>query len=499
MEGNNSDVQKVTLKQLKTNLKDALRKSGVLDNVKAQIRKEFISSLSGKQSKFVNPTYSLNTRILSSLIHHYFKRHLLTNALSVFAAECGLEAQTALSEEDIIQAMHFGPKSFVHRTFLEFTNRENSTRSLLEMIIEEAGNKAFSGSVDIAIQTDTNGQRVRDSLDFHIREIQSSYSTKKDLERLTPVRTIEERMLIFQREVEERYRRELTAQLEYIRENEISKMRLEENQKARASLDILRREYEEEYQKRLQIHIQKEAENIQNTSERERNLQHTQYEARQRMQLEMDNIRNREIASTRKIELETQGLRSLENRLKESQYLLESREKEISRRENEIENIAKEKGEKARIEAKNTVQNELDLLMRERATIRLERQRLDEDRSIASSELEVCGEFRKKLHESQNILMERDLEIQSLQKRLFKLEISRVEELKEIEQITRSTSLGIAGIGGGDRDIPTVTKILTLAQRNIELETRVKMLTENLQQTQSDLARLRDTSHKLES
>ena len=112
-----------TLKQLKVNLKDALKKSGVLNSVKAQIRKEFITSLSDHhsgQSARRKQAPDLRERLSLSVVYHFLQHRNYNHALSVFAAECGLDSKNAwLSEMDIIKSLQFGSKSEVYRLMSE--------------------------------------------------------------------------------------------------------------------------------------------------------------------------------------------------------------------------------------------------------------------------------------------------------------------------------------------------------------------------------------------
>ena len=93
-----AEAETQTLKQLKINLKDALRKSGVLNSVKAQIRREFIVGLSDKlPSKTVAPANGLDLRerLSLSILYHFLQQRGMTHSLSVFAAECGLDSKLA--------------------------------------------------------------------------------------------------------------------------------------------------------------------------------------------------------------------------------------------------------------------------------------------------------------------------------------------------------------------------------------------------------------------
>lgn len=52
---------------------------------------------------------------------------------------------------------------------------------------------------------------------------------------------------------------------------------------------------------------------------------------------EIDELRSRESAAVRRMELEAQGIRALEHRMKESLHTIETREADLARREKAVE------------------------------------------------------------------------------------------------------------------------------------------------------------------
>jgi hypothetical protein len=155
--------------------------------------------------------------------------------------------------------------------------------------------------------------------DQQVRELHLSYTTRRETERLLPNKTIEERMIAFQRECEDRFRKDYESQLNQVRSMEMSRIRSEEANKKRVEIDLARKELEGSYQHRLQAHMDREAESMRIAADKARQASMLEYESRQRMQRELDDLRTREENSRRKIELETQGIRMLESRLKETQ------------------------------------------------------------------------------------------------------------------------------------------------------------------------------------
>jgi hypothetical protein len=448
--GGEADTQ--TLKQLKVNLKDALRRSGVLDSVKAQIRKEFIGGLTGqlpvKANSHADGKLDLRERLSLSVIYHFLRHRNFTHALSVFAAECGLDSKAAwLSEIDIVRSLQFGTQTEIYKAVSEKENQSNDTddtslqsgQSVFDALLSHLSSDIGRGTVtEISVQTDdaTNIRGPRESLEHQMQNLRKSYICRRDAERAAPTKSIEEKMIQFQRECEERYRRDSESYVNYMKETEISKVRLEESLKARAESEILRKELEGDYQRRLQDHAERESSSNRAFSDRDRQMQQSQYEARQQMQREIDDLRGREKSGIRKLELESQGLQMLELRLKEAKAVIESRERECSRKEKQTQDLFTDSVEKAKLEARSYMRSEMEDLNHERSGLRIEKQRLEDLRSSQEMMVESANSSRQLLREAQAELLVREDEVEVLQKKLYALndKLSRFPDDWEVEE-----------------------------------------------------------------
>jgi oral-facial-digital syndrome 1 protein len=409
-----ANTNRITAKELRDNLKEALRKSGALDSVKAQIRKEFIDTIGQKKNK-ITKEKSLHNRILFSIVYHFLKKNTLVHSLSVYTAEIGLQSSEVLSEEDVLLGLNFGSKSkSVLHIKAENESNSNNVESVLDVLIKESSTNSHRTCVSSSTQTELCGPSVREDLDNQIRNLNISFFNRRESANLLHVKSIEERMIEFQRQCEERVRKDFDAQLATFREIEINKIRFEEANKMNIAIELTRRDMEADFHRRLQAHAERESESLRNASDRERQLEQLQYESRQRMQREIDDIRARETASLRKVDLETQGLRVLEARLKEAQILLSSREKELSRKEKEFEITSREFMDKAREDARLSIQSEMDVLLRERATLMLERQKFDDMKDDDAAMSMAVNEMRKKHREMQESIILKDDEIAAL-------------------------------------------------------------------------------------
>lgn len=200
----------------------ALKKTGVLNSVKAHIRKEFINNISNKKSNVKTLNNSLKIRIVISLIYHFLKLNGLNHTLSVLVAECGYESVGFLSEIDLMESLKLNnyhsntnnQSLNVRRShnYHNFNLHEDEVESVLEKLVE-ISSKLEKHCIDASIQTDLAGPGIREVLDNQIKELHLSYLTRRETERLLPNKTIEERMLSYQRECEERLKKEYDSQV----------------------------------------------------------------------------------------------------------------------------------------------------------------------------------------------------------------------------------------------------------------------------------------------
>lgn len=442
----------VSLKQLKENLRSALKQSGCLTNVKAQIRKEFIQSITGTGPSILSKTRlvesdSLNSskrpgdlhdRVVYSLIYNYLSGRKLVNTLSVYVAEYGSYDTKSflLSPIDIIATLQLGSSSAVYKEVMNHelkpaadssTNSPNF-QSVLDLLIQHSFSN-INRRVETSTQTDGSGYTATELVDLQLKDIRANYLKRRADDRSNPLRTVEERMIIFERECEERYRRDLEMQMAYFRDNEAAKVRLEERQKARHEFDLLKRELEGDFKYRLDNHRDREIELNKRAEEKERHFQQLLFDARQKMQQEIDDLRNQEQLITRKLEIESQSLRVLESRLKESQTALEVREHDVARREREVVENTKTLNLKSKEEARANVRLEMDAIMTDRTALILERQRFEEEKGFHTSLIENAKLARQQLQETQNSLLLREDELASYKRRFEQLELRKAEEL----------------------------------------------------------------------
>lgn len=171
-------------------------------------------------------------------------------------------------------------------------------------------------------------------------------------------------------------------------------------------------------------------------SEQERQFQRNQYDARQAMQREIDDLRSRETALMRKYELESQGIKMLELRLKESLNMIESRERELASREHKMEEQSANNMDIAHRKAREFVQKELEAISIEKSSLMVERRKLDDEKAANAALIQSSKALRVQLQQALEDLIAKDDEILSIKRSHDTQEALRKAEDQQLLEVT---------------------------------------------------------------
>jgi hypothetical protein len=166
-------------------------------------------------------------------------------------------------------------------------------------------------------------------------------------------------------------------------------------------------------------------------------------------------LKQKEASVQRRIEIESTGLKLLEQRLKEVQELLEIREKDVSRREKEVGESIEMYRSDARKEAKIQLQLELELADTEKSKILLEKQQFERDKK--NFDALVKEEVRKMTKELHSAVDDKDLDIQALRDKVAELHLT-IKKANDEEN--RALLAGIDEVDSDDSVVMTKTKLV---------------------------------------
>lgn len=124
----------ISAKDLHENLKNVIKTSGILNDVKASIRKDIILQLISKQRPQHQSKLDFRSRIAQSVVYQYLRANDLLKTLSVFEAESGVESNSILSEDELNDALRLQKLSINSETF-----NSNSTLDKLVRVFQADG------------------------------------------------------------------------------------------------------------------------------------------------------------------------------------------------------------------------------------------------------------------------------------------------------------------------------------------------------------------------
>ncbi len=112
-------------------------------------------------------------------------------------------------------------------------SKPESTPLLLDIVDVIKSHKSLRpGKVDSFMQTEEIGEASM-TLEQKLKKIDINLMDRQETERLIPFKTLEERMIKYKREIEQKARDDLESEIRRLREFELSKLRIEEAQKYR--------------------------------------------------------------------------------------------------------------------------------------------------------------------------------------------------------------------------------------------------------------------------
>jgi len=194
---------------MKTQLFDQMKKSGVLDSLKSQLRGRLYDQLKLKNEKadvnLKSVTNRLTFKIAVSLVADLMKKCDMPYAMSVFLPECGVN-QEILTKSELVDVL-----SLHHDDYIK--SMGDTTPLLLDLVEQIKSNGSVNPNmVSSFCQTEDVGSEHM-SLDQKLRNIDYGLMERVQVERAMPFKTLEERMMKYKRECDAKYQEDLQREI----------------------------------------------------------------------------------------------------------------------------------------------------------------------------------------------------------------------------------------------------------------------------------------------
>mmetsp|Transcript_22741 Transcript_22741/g.36265 ORF Transcript_22741/g.36265 Transcript_22741/m.36265 type:complete len:1073 (+) Transcript_22741:132-3350(+) len=359
--------------ELRENVFETLRDSGAVARLKAQLRCQVIDQLRKKGDRHVFSenagVFTGGTKapqevpieevIMASLIVEYLQKMDMMYTLSIFIPEGRMEKIEPLSRGQMHRILGLkenggclendenngsnGSNARAHKklkpdgpVLLELLNQ----KSHMKPIVTLGGNTQRATLKDTETQTLANDKFEGDTatmvLERKLGNVSDRYSMLLEREALAPRRTIEERMIRYQRDCDERAEKLIRSEVSRFRETELTHMKMQERALLRREFHKEKDSMHQEYQSKVAHLAKREAALVQQISRREAEIETQLFEERQELLRKIESIGEKGRHERRSHEVDVRGLQEDRKRLEQTKLELDNKQLEIQKLESEL-------------------------------------------------------------------------------------------------------------------------------------------------------------------
>ncbi|XP_056009983.1 centriole and centriolar satellite protein OFD1-like isoform X3 [Ostrea edulis] len=381
----------LSAEELRNRLYHNLRDRGLFDSIKSQLRNKLVTELrqttkghlTERETEDVGEG-SLLHRASNSLVADHLRHCKYDYSLSIFLPESSTGRDKIFTTHDMLQLLGVSSQSRLYRKMAKGQSDSNKKGFLWQLLCEISALHS-NAMQESGTQTDLIKIGVVSELDEKLGEMEDFYSSKRDANFRIGATAMEERLMSFQRQLEERYRTDLKLEVARIKDSEAARIRLEEKEQCRREFDQQRRELERTYQQKSDSLLQKERNSIERMQREQEIHEKEIYAQRQSILEEIEILRKREAEVKRASEGNERERKLNEQRIKDREADIRRREQEARRMEGEYEQKLKNEMTKFKVEQQaKYMERSQNLEIREAKTRDEERRIRDEQERIQS-------------------------------------------------------------------------------------------------------------------
>ncbi|CAF1431566.1 unnamed protein product [Rotaria sp. Silwood1] len=409
-------------RDLRIKLFDLMKSKGIVDNVKTHLRGRLIHELRGgvdNQIRFSSSTTqpTLLVRALNALILDYFQGQHYDYTTSVFVPEANINDYRIMSDEEILRLLNISTESSFYKK-IKSNSEINDHTSLLMSMLTCISSWLPGSSQNNSTQTSNDlwaGSIAGSTLDEKLNNLDAMYMNRHDDLTSTHNLSTEEKLLLFQKNIELRTKENLKQQMDQFRENEIKKIRDEERLKCQMELQTLRKELETLYQSKQDTLNEKEMRIGDRFKAELENERRELYGQRQTFLEELKTMKIRETENQRNLELRERSLTLETDRLKRLEDDIRKREVTLSNTELHVDEQVQMKLNKLRFEMEQQFTERNKNLQLIEMRNQEEARRLSEERLLAEQTKTEVASLRKHYSEADSTIHRLQSEIKILQ------------------------------------------------------------------------------------
>ena len=277
-------------------------------SIKSQLRTSLITELQlSVDGSLVALDYTLANgdglvfTVANSLVACHLRKANFEYSLGVFLYESLLQQHKECHQQDFLTLLHITPQFQLCKQ-LQARLESDVDKGFLWNFLSELSAHCFYDKCDIAVQASLTQPGPLCSLDAKLRSLEAMYLSKKEDSNLVSRNAYEERLLSFQRKLEDRYDTQLKMEVARLKDSELSRLRTEETDAMARCLERSKTELQKQYQEKFDGLLVKER-NMVERVKKEQELQEKEvYSRRQMLLSEVDALHQRQAEFKRETE-----------------------------------------------------------------------------------------------------------------------------------------------------------------------------------------------------
>ncbi|KAG0557376.1 hypothetical protein KC19_11G124600 [Ceratodon purpureus] len=429
-------AQESSKEELRRQLYASLRSTGVLDSMKGQLRARLLEHLRHHKEDLIQPKKkqrkpSLIERLLSSLFLDYLESNGFTFTVSVFMPESQMASWPPFSYQEMLELLHLGPTSDLHvRLKLGGEGRECLAHQLVTVLQQMADRNSIQ---EVSTQTspaEACKRAMRTSctsprqLERSLKEVEDAYIRKKEAheaQRALPHHSLEDKLTVLHQEFDARVNAEVALQVCRIRDYEINAARMDEAARYRRQLARDREELEDMHKSRMDRVKAREESLLERMLSKEKAIESSAYEQRQKILLEITSLREREI----KLRQLKESQERREEKLDERELQLRAKEEEVGLERKALYVQADEIAASRRKELEEQYKELCDRLHHDQTLLAAEREQLKDEKvamaialAASRSDKELIQALHRRLSVEEDQRLKLEMSIRELEEKL---------------------------------------------------------------------------------
>nr|XP_029489180.1 oral-facial-digital syndrome 1 protein [Oncorhynchus nerka] len=388
--------------ELRKRLYQTFKNRGVLDTLKTQLRNQLIHELkhpilSGETVPRPVPMKSDSVLVTASnsLVADHLRNSGYEYTLSVFYPECGMGKDKIFTSRDLLQIMKISPRSPLYKSLASSTQKENKG-FLMSLLIELTDRHLHGERRDADTQT-TSTPAYRESLVDKMKMIDEEYEALRY--KGDKWVSYESKLAAYRTEVEAQVQAEMNAKLQHYKDVEMSKVKMEEKDKSRKEILLLRQDMERTYEMKSGALINREKNAIDRLQKQQEIEEKDVYMQRQAVLKEIETVRNREAELRLRMEAFEKTCKIQEDKTKTMEELLRRRELAVKMTEDTYDQKLKNELSRYQLELNEEYTKRTEKLTENEKRNKVETIRMQKESAAIDAKLEehsrACAELRR--------------------------------------------------------------------------------------------------------